>query len=82
MLDVLQINGPESREESLEEMASDFVDLEEKRTDLIWQFEEHLGSGERRIFGKRVTTGEYRNWRKKRRKVNRPMKRSSRDEQL
>lgn len=48
---VLQTDRPAFREETLEEMASDFVDLEEKRTDLIWHFEEYLGSGERRIFG-------------------------------
>ena len=48
---VLQTDKMAFREESLEEMASDFVDLEEKRTKLIWHFEEYLGSGERRIFG-------------------------------
>ena len=48
---VLQTDRPALREETLEEMASDFVDLEDKRTDLIWHFENYLGSGERRIFG-------------------------------
>ena len=48
---VLQSDRPAFQEETLAEMASDFVDLEDRRTDLIWHFENYLGTGERRIFG-------------------------------